>query len=383
MAQEENLENQEKKVLNVLPLGKGRRILLFLSDFFLNFVLSWVLFAVAVLPIAKVVTSYYAKNNDYIVNRQERGEILYGNKILFESGNVDKSEIVYNVSFTYFCYLSYFCFDEENPQNVEYSQYGHKEENDIFKHYYVDIMNDEASFIHFFDLYNQKYDYFVRDGLNITLKDEMKYQIYAFFDTSDQESALADTYMENIEISVFYPLYSEVMTSIDNHDLTYEGKSYKDVEHKIDVFENYVNVLAIVNSFIAFGVSTAVLYLLIPLLNRNHKTLSMMILKIEKVNLSSLEIVKKPFVVISFVYALISNMLIIFFAPIGFLSIYEVFNLPVILTFSLLSIMMMLASFIFLMFNQYNLDLFDYLTRSVHLKTSDLDDIYRAKGYYV
>lgn len=383
MVEEENLENQEKKVLNVLPLGKGRRILLFLADFFLNFVLSWVLFAVAVLPIAKVVTSYYAKNNDYIVNRQERGEILYGNKILFESGNVDKSEIVYNASFTYFCYLSYFCFDEENPQNVEYSQYGHKQENDIFKHYYLDIINDEASFIRLFDLYNQKYSYFVRDGLNITLKDEMKYQIYAFFDTSDQESAVADTYIENIETSVFYPLYSEVMTSIDKNDLMYEGKSYKAVEQKIDVFENYVNVLAIVNAFIAFGISTAVLYLIIPLFNRNHKTLSMMILKIEKVNLASLEIVKKPFVVISFIYALISNMLIIFFAPIGFLTIYEVFNLPVILTFSLLSIMMMLASFIFLMFNQYNLDLFDYLTRSVHLKTSDLDDIYRAKGYYV
>ena len=220
----------------------------------------------------------------------------------------------------------------------------------------------------------------------ITLKEieeEYKNQIAAYFDTSDKESEIADQYMENIEKHLFYPMFSEVMTMIDKTDLVYNGLSYKDVQQKIQAFEKYVNNLAIVTGIVTVVLSTGILYLLIPMLNKNHKTISMMIMKVERVNLQSLDIIKKPALIISFVYALFTNLIISFFVPMGFLTFYEVFNLPILMTFGILSLVLQIGSMIFLFINQYNMTMFDYFVRCVYLKTETLDDIYRAKGYYI
>lgn len=377
------VQNEEKEVLNVLPLGKGKRILLFLSDFFLNFILGFLLFMVAVLPIGKGVTNYSNRNNGYITNCTERGEILYGTQLLFDSGKVEKSQIVYNTSYTYYVYLSYYVIDEVNPTNVEFKQYGHKEENEIFRHYFNDIAQKHDDFIRLFDLYNATDNYFERVDNVITLKEEYKNQIAAYFDTSDKESEIADQYMENIEKHLFYPMFSEVMTMIDKTDLVYNGLSYKDIQQKIQAFEKYVNSLAVVTGIVTVVLSTGILYLLIPMLNKNHKTLSMMIMKVERVNLQSLDIIKKPALIISFVYALFTNLIISFFVPMGFLTFYEVFNLPILMTFGILSLVLQIGSMIFLFINQYNMTMFDYFVRCVYLKTETLDDIYRAKGYYI
>ena len=72
-------ENQEKKVINLVPLKKGKRILLFLADYFINFILGFLLFVVACYPLGKLMTGYTAKTNDYDTNLVNRGEILVHN----------------------------------------------------------------------------------------------------------------------------------------------------------------------------------------------------------------------------------------------------------------------------------------------------------------
>ena len=109
----------------------------------------------------------------------------------------------------------------------------------------------------------------------------------------------------------------------------------------------------------------------------------MMVLKVERVNQENLEIIKPPKIIISFIYALLYSMIIAFFVPATFVTIYGIFDIPILMVFGLLSILLMLSSLIFLLFNKFNMDLFDFLIRSVLLKTSTLDDIYRAKGYYI
>ena len=106
-------------------------------------------------------------------------------------------------------------------------------------------------------------------------------------------------------------------------------------------------------------------------------------MKIERVNKENLEIVKYPKIIVNFVYAFMFSLVIAFFIPATFVTIYGIFNLPILMIFGFFSILLMIASLIFLLFNSFNMDLFDYLTRTVLLKTSTLDDIYRAKGYYI
>lgn len=381
---EKELEQvKEKKILDVLPLNKGRRFLVFLGDFFLNFVLSFILFSIMVLPLGKVMSSYTARQQEAEANLSIRSDILKENKLLFFIEEAEKIDVLYNASFTFYCYFSYFIYDEANPENARYTQFGHKQENDIFRHYFVYIAHNESKYYEFFDLYNNG-KYFTRTGSTIVMNEELKILIFPCFDKSDEPSTDADNKIGELENSFFYPMYSEMMSMIEKvTDLTYGTYSYNVIQKKILAFDEYNKTLAIVCSFVTLFISTGVLYLLIPLLNKNRRTITMMVLKVERVNQENLEIIKPPKIIISFVYALLYSMIIAFFVPATFVTIYGIFDIPILMVFGLLSILLMLSSLIFLLFNKFNMDLFDFLIRSVLLKTSTLDDIYRAKGYYI
>lgn len=383
MTSEQNDIQNKQKVLDVLPLNKGRRILLFLGDFFLNFVLSFVMFSLMILPLGKVITNYTGRQEQAQKNLSLRSDILKENKLLFFNDDAEKIDVLYNASFTFYCFFSYFVYDDENPVNARYEQYGHKVENDIFRHYFTDIAHEENKYYDFFDLYN-KNQYFERSGDEYTMNSELKTLIFPYFDKSDEPSEDADKKIGEMEDSFFYPMYSEMISMVENKtDLHYNGYSYNDLQKKILAFDNYSNNLAVVTAYITLLVSTGILYLLVPLINKNHKTVTMMIMKLERVNKENLEIVKTPKVVINFVYALLSSLLIAFFIPAVFVTIYGIFNIPILMIFGLLSVALILASFVFLLFSAFNMDLFDFLTGTVLLKTSALDDIYRAKGYYI
>lgn len=376
-------ESSQKKVLDVLPLNKGKRFLLFLGDFFLNFILAFIMFSLMILPLGKLVTNYSGRQEQAQNNLSLRSDILKGNKLLFFNEEAEKIDVLYNASFTFYCFFSYFIYDEENPSNVRYEQYGHKNENDIFRHYFVDIAKQEDKYYTFFDLYN-KGQYFERSGDSFVLKNDLKELIFPYFDKSDEPSEDAGEKIGELEENFYYPMYSEMMNMVENEtDLSFNGNSYNDLQKKIINFDKYSNNLAVFCAYITLFLSTGILYLLVPLLNRNHKTVTMMIMKLERVNREDLEIVKNPKVVIGFIYSFLTSLIIAFFIPAVFLTIYGIFNIPVLMIFGLLSLLLMISSLIFMLFNSFNMDLFDYLTRSVLLKTSTLDDIYRAKGYYI
>ena len=376
-------QSKEPKVLDVLPLNKGRRFLTFLGDFFLNFVLSYILFSIMVLPLGQVFTSYTARQTETTNNLSLRSDILKENKLLFFNEEAEKIDVLYNASFTFYCYFSYYVYDEVGPANVRYDQFGHKPENDIFHHYFVDIAANESKYYEFFDLYNKDL-YFTRSGSTIAMKEDLKTLIFPYFDKSDEPSKDADEKIGELEKSFFYPMYSEMMSMVEKvTDLFYNGYSYNDLQKKIQAFDKYTNTLAMVCSYITLFLSTGILYLLIPLLNKNHRTLTMMILKVERVNKDTLEIVKYPKVILNFIYALFASMIIAFFVPATFVTIYGIFNITVLMIFGILSLLIMISSLIFLLFNKFNMDLFDFFTGTVLLKTSTLDDVYRAKGYYI
>lgn len=377
-------EKKEPQVLNVLPTTKGRRILTFLGDFFINFILSFIIFTAIVLPTGQKASNYWGRRDRVNESIYLRSEVLYGNKLLFQRESIDQTEMLYNASYTFYCFFSYYIFDEETPVTARDKQYGHKEENEIFRHYFVDIAHNETDYYRLFDLYNPNSKYFTKTGNVYTLNANIKEKIMYHVDSSDSPSGDGNALAGELEDNFFYPMYSEMMTSIENKtDLYWNGYTYNGLQTIIKNFDKYTNNLTIATSFIALFISVGLIYLAFPLLNRNHKTPTMMILRMERVNKENLEIAKKPVVVINFIYSYLVNMLSCFFIPTTFITIFGVFNIPVLMIFGFFSLLLMVASLIFLLFNKFNMDLFDYLTRSVLLKTETLDDVYRAKGYYI
>lgn len=376
-------ENQEKKVINLNPLKKGKRVLLFLADYFINFILGFLLFVVMCYPLGKLMTGYGSRQGVYSANLELRGKILIGNKIIFDSHDVDIYDISYNVDFTSDCFLSYYSFDEESPANMKYNQFGHKEENKIFHTYFLNILGDEQKFVSLFDKYNEKYAYFERSGTIFTLKSVIKEQVRPNFIKGEDVSQVGKTYVSNIKNSVYLPMFSEIMESIKTHDIEFEGNSYNKTQAAIAGYEQYTLNLITATAMISVFLSSIVLYLVIPLCNKGRKTIGMFIMSIEVVNIRSLGYLKKRETILMFVYTLFEAFLISFFVPMTSIPFVEMFRIQLLFIIGLFSIGFMLINLIALLFDQYNRTLFDRLLGVIHLKTADLDEVYRAKGYYL
>ena len=376
-------ENQEKKVINLDPLKKGKRILLFLGDYFIDFILGFLLFVVMVYPLGKVMTGFSAKKDVYNANLELRGQILIGSKIIHNSHDVDIYNISYNVDFTSDCFLSYYAFDEESPSNMRYNQFGHKEDNKIFHTYFINILGDENKFITLFDKYNEKFSYFERSGVNLTLKSEIRNQVKPNFIKGEECSQVGKEYVSKIKSSVYLPMFSEIMESIKTSDLIFEGHSYNQTQSAIIGYEKFTLNLITATALIAVFLSSSVVYLIIPLCNKGRKTIGMFIMNIEVVNIRSLGYLKKREQVLRFIYSLFQVFLISFFVPMTSIPFVEMFRIQLLFIILLFSLAFMLINMTAILFDQYNRSLFDRLLGVIHLKTADLDEVYRAKGYYL
>ena len=376
-------ENQEKKVINLDPLKKGKRILLFLGDYFIDFILGFLLFVVMVYPLGKVMTGFSAKKDVYNANLELRGQILIGSKIIHNSHDVDIYNISYNVDFTSDCFLSYYAFDEESPSNMRYNQFGHKEDNKIFHTYFINILGDENKFITLFDKYNEKFSYFERSGVNLTLKSEIRNQVKPNFIKGEECSQVGKEYVSKIKSSVYLPMFSEIMESIKTSDLIFEDHSYNQTQSAIIGYEKFTLNLITATALIAVFLSSSVVYLIIPLCNKGRKTIGMFIMNIEVVNIRSLGYLKKREQVLRFIYSLFQVFLISFFVPMTSIPFVEMFRIQLLFIILLFSLAFMLINMTVILFDQYNRSLFDRLLGVIHLKTADLDEVYRAKGYYL
>ena len=147
--EEKILEDNNNKVIDIFPLNKWKRVLLFLADLFINFILSFVVFNVAVMPIGKLATGYTNKAERYNQNLKNMHSVLYGNKVVLHYNEYSEDDIDSNINYTYNCWLSYYCYSDESSIDANYPQYGHKDENDIIANFYSNIRNDNDSYLRF------------------------------------------------------------------------------------------------------------------------------------------------------------------------------------------------------------------------------------------
>ena len=380
-------KQEEKEVVDIHPLKKGKRILVFLADFFIHFMLTFLLFNVAVAPIGKAITKYKDKNNQHIELTAEMYDHYYKSGILLKDASFEYYDVTAGVEYTYRCFLSYFVIDTEVTTDANYPQYGHKIENDTILHFYQDIRGNKDSYVANFKHYNEKNNYFIFDEStqSFSLKEEVKNELYAFYDPKDSMGDIGKDYYNTLSKEVFNPLMAEVMTDIEKNDLSYEGETHTFLECKntIKAIENYHAELMTVCAYIAHFISWLALFLILPLVHKSRKTLAMIFMKIERVDFYSLNHVKRPSYLINAIYALFSTLLGILFIPSLLVPFNTLFSLNFLIYGTVFSAALLLASLIFLLVNQYNRSLVDYLSNNLFLTEEEMDELYRAKGYTI
>ncbi len=366
-----------KKTIDVYPLSKGKRMLLFLGDFLLAFILAIFLSNVAAFPIGKAITGFDSKEDKYVQDSQDRYAILYDNHLLYNDAAENKNNFEENAQYTYQLYLTYY-LSEENPAY------------EVFENYYSQFPNrDGLSLAEIYEKYDRADLFEVNaDGeQKISLTDESAELLSPILDSKDKMGNEGQSLFDRGFTDTFIPIYNLMLDDIEANDLRSPlpapSRSYNQLSAEIMDFESYNTNLAIACSAIAFAVSCAVLFFAYPLINQKGRTPTQSIMKIDRADKDSLKLLKRPIRAIYGLYQTLLTLPCLLFVSIPTVNIGTAFSIAPLTGISFSGLILVLCSMFFVIFDKYNRGLSEFFTVSIALKEEMLDEVYRAKGYYV
>ena len=369
------MEEKEQNVIELKPLSKWKRLLVFLGDYSVMFILSFILFNLAIFPLSKVIfdTQSRSEKADYL--EQQALNMLKDDGYLYSPTEAASFED--RVNYTFKVFLSYYAFDEEevDPNN---KQYGHKDSNEVIRTYYQNVIKDESLYIKDFKEVNAKDDMFnIGDSVNdISLKTDYKNQLAnELLEVKDEENY--SIVMTNFRDHVFARLfYLHVYNHIIRNDYVKDGHSFngylKEMKDIMKSLQWVASGAALVSITLAWSIS----YVLYPLVNKEKRTVTMSAMRLSKLNYKGLSQIENKTVLFHSFYHLIFALSGSLFMPILFFGLAYSFNLPLLFVLSLISLALIVLSGAFIIFNEYNRSLSDILTNVVTLPTSEIDNMY-------
>lgn len=347
--------------VDILPITKWKRFLIFLSDVLITLIAAVYFFSVAVYPLGREIIHYVDIVNEAELYESQSNDVLFNNKVLFYERVEEKSDYEK-------------CLDATCKRFLSVYVAGASVDNDAVYNYFVTIKHDENIYK---SLFKEKYFNLTP---SIALKNEYIEPLRALYDEHDELTEAGQELYVELQEKAFLPMYGEVVTDIQKNDLTYNNSSYNSLCQKIQDINSTCKWTICVCAYISFLLSVLIFYLLLPMCFKN-KTLTMKILHYERIGIDNLYLLSKKEIILSFVYNTIASLFVVFFTPMFVMALYGVVTVPIILPLSLISIGICIASGIVLLISKFNRTLSDVLTKSVLVKTEELDKIYVAKGY--
>lgn len=368
---QDEADTQAKKTVDVFPIGKGKRTLVFICDLVIAFIVAFSLFNFAAFPIAKQIIRYDDLSNEANEAGLNRDSVLFDNKLLFAKGDSKKYSSE-NLEYTFDRYLSNYVVEE----NADY---------EVFKTFYVNIRKDEKTYLDIYKNNDEPYGFFSFDTGLPKLKSKYVEEFMPSFVEGDEMSDSAKTDYDKFKKKFFLFSYSDLLGSIsESNDLfSSNGTSYYENQNKVYQIGKHVDQAIVISVYISFAIALLVCFLLFPLLQKNRKTFAMLFMRIERINVSNLMLLRKRDVLLPLVYYLASGASMLMFISLPTTSIEQSFNLGLFFPLSLVSLGYVLVSLIFMLFNGFNRTLGDFLTGTVYISEDSLDDIYRSKGYII
>ena len=377
------MNQDNKKVIDIKPVTKWRRILVFLGDFFITTILGFILFNVAAFPISKAIIQYDKQIEIISQCLDESNDMLVNSGFLYyprEEENLEKN-LPNSIDYTYHVFISYYLFDEESPVKNN-PQLGHKESNEIFKTYYVDYKKSPDEYLSIFKEVNAKNSFFeVGETVDtIKLKEVYKNSLATEYLELDNGADLPDhlqTIKENVYEILFYDkMYEDIL----QNDLIIGEKSYKTYFNQVTSINNTIDWAITISSIITGAFCSIIVYLVYPLTHKEHRTVTMSIMRIDRLLINNLSYIKRSNVILQFPFHLIFGLGGVLFYPMLMTGLTYVFNLPLLVIFLLISSLLTIVSFVIMLLNQYGRSGSDLLSFTVLVPTSELDMLYTVSN---
>lgn len=368
-------EESKENIIEIKPVSKWKRLLAFLGDYFIAFIIAFTLFNVAFFPLAKIIFNTQKQSEDAVTLEYKANNLLRDSGYLFVP--TSDSSFEQDVDYTFKVFLSYYAFDEESPYD-KIPQYGHKEGNEVIRKYYQDVIKLDQYILDFKEVNNDGMFDIGDDANSIALKSEYKTLLSNELLEVSDETKYSVT-MTNFRDHVFAKLfYLKVYQNILDNDIVKDGVSYKQcLEESRDIMRR-LQWVASGSAIFTIVFTWGIIFVLYPLLNKDHKTFAYSMMRVSKLHYKSLSAINKGSVMMQSFYQLLFCLSFGLFLPVLFFGMAYSFNLPLLFVLTIISLVLMIASGIVILFNQYNRSGADILTNTVLLPDSEIDMMYRV-----
>jgi ABC-type multidrug transport system fused ATPase/permease subunit len=354
--------------IDIHPIKKFGRVLLHFCDLFVNFFLALAFFSMMVFPIARNIAGYDTNINTISENQLKMTSLLFENGLLEK----EKEEDDFTTALTY------------SGNNFIKSFLSKDTKKDYFHHYFVDILQDEKSYLAFYTK-NDTNGYFIVSD-SVALKEEYQQLLLPLLDSKDTLSSKGQTLYKKLLNSVFPGFYSALIEDIGSNENIPSPSSltdYRQYKKMDDSLENQNNWILSISCYISYTLASLIYFLLIPMVSKRGKTIAMMALGYERVGSDNLRVLKRKERWIQFFFYFFFHMSLILFLPMLFVSFAVLFSIPGILTLTLVGMALSLISFVYMFFDRLGRGLSDMLTKTCYIHKKDLENLALLKGYKV
>ena len=378
------LDEEKSNVVEIdlHPISKWKRILLYLGDMFLSFIAAILFMSLIVMPIASIFVK--PKTQEAVAAEHVCDDILYEHKLLFYktpegTGLFPKYNFDADLRYTYNRFLAFYVFDTDTSLDPEYPDYCHKIENEVIYTYYHDIKYDDITYYDLFNKHAARYNLFDITDTSIALKADIKEVLVTFYKPGEKLGSKGQEYYDNIS-DLFSALYSMVIKDIKVNDLTdTAGNSYIKNQALIsEISKNYYGTVALCAG-ISYLLGWLIIHIVYPLINSNGRTPTMSIMRVDRLGYRNLiELSKKEVALLSSYFVLL-DMPYMMFLSLSYTTMLYILKVPALPILSIISLLTVIVSLFIILFNPFNRSLSDLLSQSVMVSSQEVDGIIKAK----
>ena len=370
-------EEKTSNVIEIKPVSKWKRFLVFLADFFIYFIGVFILFSLAAFPLTRVIFDTDGKSKKATALENSAITILVDKGYLFSYQ--DGSSFLEDVNYSFKRFLSYYAFDEETS-DINHD-YGHRLENETIRTYYQTAIKDLNQYVIDFKEINKE------DGMfnigetvdDISLKSDYKTMLAneLLEKTNEADYSVAMTnFRDHIYARLFYLHVYTHITENDCYSADYSFNQYMaDAKNIRRSLQWIATGSVLVTTIIGWGV----VFVLFPLANKEKKTIAMKAIRVTKLHYKSFSSLNNKNVMVMSFYHFVICLSGSLFMPIAFFSIEYLFNLPLLFIFTSISLALIITSGVVMLINQYGRTGSDILTNAVIIDDSEIDRLYRER----
>ena len=379
---EQNVNNlttsdvSEEKTFTFYNAGLGRRILAYLADIFLSFILCVFVLEIIYFPIVKHCTNY----EDSVYQLKSLGEsrysLYYENDILFYEDSETLYDFDLDFEYTGDIFTKFYVFKESSNEDLIV---------DPIVHYYTETAI-ESSRRSYFEVAMMYYgddgdnEYFLPYNAEISnylvLKDIYKERWAPYFDVNDQVSDEILAEIKTFKSLVFRNNALTIMSDFAKNNAVYEvyTNQINTIQTNFDFMYQMTTLGAFLTVFIALFVVT-------PLVDKKGRTLGKIFLKLETVNSQTFKYLTKKSRTAVIFLTLLEQLPIVLFIPFITVGITEIFTLSISFILTLVSAAYVLIDLVIALTNKLNYSVKELLTQSVVVEKALMDQYYREVVY--